>query len=838
MATVKSKILLILIFLSVFAAVALAVESDGSMKIYAVTTDGEGLVATLHLEIEPGSGKIWSAVTPLVGTSTQNAERTAVEVAKRFYPNAMDYDYKFTIDSPASVVDGPSAGAAMALLTVSMLRDRPVPDYVSLTGTIREDGSVGPVGGVFEKAKEASKTGVKLFLIPKGEAVQTVKLPEGVRSVNLVEYAPQTWGIKVAEVDTIENALKLANSRLEDINAVSAPEQNQVPEFVPQKIEIEPGLSTFKALTTNYINETKQANAEAKNALLASLLEDPAITHSLLEALNNSERTLQKAEILNEQNYLYSAANFAFLARVDATIVREVSVNPRLLEENSAALDIKIFELKKEIDNFQNDLDENPSKEGVEWLASAQQRFTYAKTAVQKLSTEQTVIVGGTAEERIGAAFVRVQDYAFAAEWLGVSKDFYELSRQSDSFVKRPDTFARTMDPLIEGAKSDLNSIEGEGEKEDILRRVNSAEAEKEMGWYEASYFDAASARALLDSEEAIKGKGHDALKAILAQKITAVEKSISDSKPQPGWTNLYLDHAKYYFAAAEYYEDLNLTENSSNNLRSGYGLVLLAENISKAAGEVHAVYSALPPAPKSENGNPNGSTQIIIQGGNNFTQIAILLLLVALILVLGIMAIGLSGSQRTRKFSILKEISEVKAKIKRADEQFMRGKINASAHGELVGNYNAELAVLESDRKRKASHMLAVDNYSTEISSYNERLRDLRKHLKEGVISSVEFSEKSKEYLAKIGEMKMALHSEIDEISKADFNAAEDISKPMLPVLVGKEELVAVKGKQKSNAKTKKAVKKKNGGAGIRNIAKDALKKENKKGKRKKSKK
>jgi len=54
MATVKSKILLILIFLSVFAAVALAVESDGSMKIYAVTTDGEGLVATLHLEIEPG----------------------------------------------------------------------------------------------------------------------------------------------------------------------------------------------------------------------------------------------------------------------------------------------------------------------------------------------------------------------------------------------------------------------------------------------------------------------------------------------------------------------------------------------------------------------------------------------------------------------------------------------------------------------------------------------------------------------------------------------------------------------------------------------------------------
>src|SRR3989344_2588270 len=169
----SKKLLFPLIFtlILLFSAFAFAVTENGAMKIYAVTTDGEGLVATLHLEIEPGNGTIWNAV----------------KVAKKFYPNTGLHDYKYTIDSSASVVDGPSAGAAMTLLTVSMLLERPVPDYVSITGTIREDGSVGPVGGVFEKAREASKTGTKLFLIPKGEAVQTVKLPEGVKSVNLID---------------------------------------------------------------------------------------------------------------------------------------------------------------------------------------------------------------------------------------------------------------------------------------------------------------------------------------------------------------------------------------------------------------------------------------------------------------------------------------------------------------------------------------------------------------------------------------------------------------------------------------------------------------------------
>ncbi|HLC92364.1 MAG TPA: S16 family serine protease [archaeon] len=838
----SKKLLFPLIFtlILLFSAFAFAVTENGAMKIYAVTTDGEGLVATLHLEIEPGNGTIWSAVTPLVGTSTQNAERNAVKVAKKFYPNTGLHDYKYTIDSSASVVDGPSAGAAMTLLTVSMLLERPVPDYVSITGTIREDGSVGPVGGVFEKAREASKTGTKLFLIPKGEAVQTVKLPEGVKSVNLIDYAPKTWGLKVAEAGTIDEALKLANSRIEDINAAASQGPDGVPDFVPQKIQIEPELSTFKAVITNYINETKQATGEARNALSSTLLEDPAITHSLLEVLNSAEGTIDKAEILNEQNYLYSAANFAFLARVDATVVKEVSTNPNLIEEDSTALDLKVFELKKELDNFRNDLDENPTKKGIEWLASAQQRYTYAKLAVERLSTQRTIVVDGTEDEKMQVAFERMQDYAFAAEWLGISKDFYEISRQQEVYVKRPNDFANAMDAMIASAEKDINAITDRGLVEDIRRRIDAAKSEKIAGWFEASYFDAASARAMLDSEKEIEGKTEEQLRNMLRDKITQVEKLMADSKVHTGWAELYLDHAKYYLEAADYYSDQNSSVGAADNLKSGYSLALFSENLFNAAEEVNSVYAGLAQVPKQNGNNDNGkgATSIVVQGPNNFTSIAILLLLIALILVLAIMLLGIVHSNRHRKLSILKEIAAAKNKLRQTEEQFKKGRIDGSAHANLMEKYTQELSFLELEREKKAMHILAMDNFSSEISTYKEKMRDLKRHLKEGAITDNEFAKKSKEYLANVQEMKDALHSEIEEISKIDVEAFEGKSaKAMLPAVIAKQESKAQKTKkpvQKPRAATRG--KKKRGGAGIRDIAKAALRNEKKSKTRKSS--
>lgn len=643
------------LFTVLLACSAFAAIPEDSMKIYAVTTDGQGLVATLHIKIEPGSGKIWSSVTPLVGTSTQNAEKTALRVAKNFSDKTGSYDYKFTIDSTASVVDGPSAGAAMALLVSSMLTDKDMPGNVSLTGTINEDGRVGPVGGVFEKAREAGRTGVKLFLIPKGEAIQTVKLPEGVASVNMLDYAPKNWGIKVAEVEKIEDAMRLAHSSIDeiDVNAFSA---NEIPEFVPEKIRLPKNLEEFKMLTTNYIAKTKLVASEARNALSSSLLEDPAVTHSMLEALNGAERTVQRAEILNEQNYLYSAANFAFLARVNAIMVKEIAVNPKLLEPFSAAFDLRLLDLRKEIESFEEDLHGNVPRENVEWLASSQQRFMYAKTTLNKLTAQQTVVVGGTKEEEASVELQRLQDYAFAVAWLDVSKDFYGLSKRSPTGYVRPiGRFRASAAQTIAAAEQSLGKIKGEEDRQDIVRRIDSAKSELDANWFEASYFDAAAAKAISDSELAAKDKNHDGLGKILEEKIVSVERKIADSNTTIGWAPLYLDHAKYFLASAKYYDERGLPTSASDNLRSGISLAFLADQLFDASAGVVETYSTQPIVAKTGGSQTNGfqangrqsSSAQALAGGETLPYALAIIFLVVVILGLLLVIAGLIRDSR-----------------------------------------------------------------------------------------------------------------------------------------------------------------------------------------------
>jgi len=147
----------------------LAVIESDSLKVFAVTDQGNAMVSELILTIKPGTGMIWTDIEPFVGTSTQSTAKIAVETA-RDYSNAVEkYDYFFDIKSDASLVEGPSAGAAMALLVISMLQDKVIPEEVALTGTITAEGGVGSVGGVFEKSKEAAKVGIKLFMIPPGD---------------------------------------------------------------------------------------------------------------------------------------------------------------------------------------------------------------------------------------------------------------------------------------------------------------------------------------------------------------------------------------------------------------------------------------------------------------------------------------------------------------------------------------------------------------------------------------------------------------------------------------------------------------------------------------------
>lgn len=198
------------------------VEVDrGGPLLYEEVTE-EGAMVNVSVEVVPGRGRVLVQTTPLMGIAFQDAANLAVVVAAdRSRVNLTGSDIIFSIQGPEEVseIDGPSAGALMTVLLLSVLEDFPLNESVTVTGTIDENGSIGPVGGILEKAEAAAGSG-KTLLILSDENNQVFDYREDVRSlgglriarqrpvvVDAKEYIEENLGIRVKYVDTIDDLL-------------------------------------------------------------------------------------------------------------------------------------------------------------------------------------------------------------------------------------------------------------------------------------------------------------------------------------------------------------------------------------------------------------------------------------------------------------------------------------------------------------------------------------------------------------------------------------------------------------------------------------------------------
>ncbi len=201
------------------------VEYTGDYPFVSQQVIEEGSMINISTEIRPGKGRVLVQTKPLMGTVFQDAANTAVYVAQN--KTGMDLsgsDVIFSIEGSKEIpsVDGPSAGALMTLLVISALEKKELKSDVTLTGTIDQDGHVGAIGGVIEKATAANESGKTLILLPteNSQIVQYVETTRQVFGITIIEQTPQTIdaketiestiGIKVQYVDNIDDVLKYA----------------------------------------------------------------------------------------------------------------------------------------------------------------------------------------------------------------------------------------------------------------------------------------------------------------------------------------------------------------------------------------------------------------------------------------------------------------------------------------------------------------------------------------------------------------------------------------------------------------------------------------------------
>ncbi|MFA5133793.1 MAG: endopeptidase La [Patescibacteria group bacterium] len=93
------------------------------------------------------------------------------------------YDIHLHVPEGAVSKDGPSAGGAMTIALISLLSGKRVRPDMAMTGEIflRENGTIGAIGGLKEKLLAAHQAGYKHVVIPKRNEANLVEIPEEVR---------------------------------------------------------------------------------------------------------------------------------------------------------------------------------------------------------------------------------------------------------------------------------------------------------------------------------------------------------------------------------------------------------------------------------------------------------------------------------------------------------------------------------------------------------------------------------------------------------------------------------------------------------------------------------
>ena len=151
-------------------------EGVAYVSVPAIGPDGSGVSTKLIVKAEKGTGKTLVDINGLLfWVDTQNSIRMAKKVAEEVTGlNTNNYDMTFSINANASLIGGESAGAALAMASLAALLGDKLKEDVMITGTINHDGTIGPIGGVLEKARAAKEGNINLFLVPLLQGTEVI----------------------------------------------------------------------------------------------------------------------------------------------------------------------------------------------------------------------------------------------------------------------------------------------------------------------------------------------------------------------------------------------------------------------------------------------------------------------------------------------------------------------------------------------------------------------------------------------------------------------------------------------------------------------------------------
>ncbi len=693
-----------IIFISPFSY---ALIEHGSMKIFAVSGLDSAMEATLNIEIHPGTGKVLANIDSLVGNTTQESQKNAVNATDLVIGNTKTkFDYIFEINSGAYSIDGPSAGAAMALLMVSMFKDKDIANDISMTGTISQEGYVGDVGGIYQKAKRASEVGIKLFMMPAGNRDQVVTIDGNVEKIDLIDYAYKNWGLKIVEVQNLTDVLGYVSKNIDEINISSIPVVKQ-DIFQPDRLDYSIALYPMRNITVGYVEDAEENLAIAKaNLNQSSLIKDKSIQENILAIVESAENAINEAKIYSSNNYLYSAANNSFIAIVNVTIVNEILNNPSMLSESSTVLDEKIKALDEKI-KLTEKRSTLCSLERLEWCIGARQRLTWAE---QKLIILQ--------EGKTNEALTRVSDYSYALGWIKISNDFLDvgITDSKYKFIESSVFKAEAQKRIIDVENKLILSTPEVSNDPDLLRRLGAAKINYEKGWYVTSMYDSATSMAIINTREennaAFDASAFQTKYDGLIDELRSVKELNSDNHV---WSKMYLDHAVYFYKSFEHFAAIDEAK-AKGDMQISNSIINMVTEILEVENEVLAYYNSADNSdidviivdmndvnfPISQNTiikNNDDEQKVYVYANEKSSSSSNVLLY---IIAAGLFIVVIVTIIEVERFRKKEKKVFVQKQIAHLDEMLLEGRVSSFTYKEMRNKYLEELKKIKEKELRK----------------------------------------------------------------------------------------------------------------------------------------
>ncbi|MDD5340262.1 MAG: hypothetical protein PHV13_03355 [Candidatus ainarchaeum sp.] len=433
--------------LALMAAMLLQLSSascSGTISQYVPAVMGEdGGLVNVTVSLVPGHGGAFATVEPLTAVSTQESIAQAVSYAYELSGKwGCDALVSFMTPERASYVEGPSAGAALAVMTYALLENRTMRQDAIITGTIDEGGGVGGVGGLYEKATGAAQKGAKYFITPT-ESFYEVLLLRGVE---------EEYGLKVLQARNVSELIGFMIYNISIAQEGMGTEKRPIPDLQPYDTA---GFERFVPVAQGMIGLEQDAMLA-----LNGTDEETAVMRDFFR-----NEVLRQNRIL-ERGYAFSAANEAFLNYIDiSTITAMVSGGvdlPRKKGEAGACLS----QIRKPAMTDAN----------FEWVIGADQREGWAYQKLNETETDGRVV----SDER----YSRYNDLMYAQAWCSVAKGLASAAPEGGRPVDESVWKGMAAEKLALA-----RSVPAGGP--DIQFKLDTAAAAYEQGRYGAAIYDA-----------------------------------------------------------------------------------------------------------------------------------------------------------------------------------------------------------------------------------------------------------------------------------------------------------------------------------------------------------